>query len=426
MPRFLRRLTGRFSTSTISPALVNSMQLLTLQLVDDPQLRSHEPQLLSRVLQALAAATANINPATMIEILQAEVLVSFYFFNRDRKLEGGYHATAAVSLAVACDLHKVRGVQGGGSTSPSSGAHYRLPVPADDVEEGERIQGFWVVYCVDRCWTVALKSQSVLSRGDFASQIETPWPIETSNYEQGQYPQALRHRNLPTVKHFLENAASNGWDRSCLALRAQVSTLFERATDLANQWNPGAPGFQTRFLALDNRIEHFKRSLPGLSLTEASSSQDDRPAQTDTEKLRCMLCCHTLVQCATIQLHTPLQQGQDPTNSRTLAAAIAAANLLREVDVRSLSFVDPIMGVLWSTISQVLIQGIVNLRRMRPRQSSSGRSATPGAHLPGEMVVTSALDCVQMTLEALSGTSPLLERELANLRQARFEMHPNV
>lgn len=184
MPRFLRRLTGRFSTSTISPALVNSMQLLTLQLVDDPQLRSHEPQLLSRVLQALAAATANINPATMIEILQAEVLVSFYFFNRDRKLEGGYHATAAVSLAVACDLHKVRGVQGGGSTSPSSGAHYRLPVPADDVEEGERIQGFWVVYCVDRCWTVALKSQSVLSRGDFASQIETPWPIETSNYEQ--------------------------------------------------------------------------------------------------------------------------------------------------------------------------------------------------------------------------------------------------
>lgn len=64
--------------------------------------------------------------------------------------------------------------------------------------------------------------------------------------------------------------------------------------------------------------------------------------------------------------------------------------------------------VLWSTISQVLIQGIVNLRRMRPRQSSSGRSATPGAHLPGEMVVTSALDCVQMTLEALSGTSPLL------------------
>lgn len=182
--RFVRRLTSRSSTSPICPALLIVMQLLALLFCDDPQLKAHEPQLLSRVLQGLSAATTNINPAKMIEVLQVEILMAFYFFNKDRKLEGGYHITAAVSLAVACNLHKIRGSQQGGPTATGGGARYHLPQPVDDIEEGERIAAFWAVYCLDRCWTVALKSQSVLSRGDMTSQIETPWPLDSISYEQ--------------------------------------------------------------------------------------------------------------------------------------------------------------------------------------------------------------------------------------------------
>lgn len=160
------------------------MQLAALLFCDEPHLRAHEPQLLSRVLQALSAATTNIDPATMIEVLQAEILMAFYFFNKDRKLEGGYHITAAVSIAVACNLHKIRGTQHGTRATAGSGARYHLPPPADDVEEGERIAAFWAVYCLDRCWTVALKSQSVLSREDMTPQIETPWPLDSISYEQ--------------------------------------------------------------------------------------------------------------------------------------------------------------------------------------------------------------------------------------------------
>ena len=106
-----------------------------------------------------------------------------------------------------------------------------------------------------------------------------------------------------------------------------------------------AHAFQARFLGLDNRIEHFKRFLPALSSQGTNHTEQSRP---DIVKLRCLLCCHTLAHSATIQLHTPIQQGQDPTNSRTLAAAISAANLLREVNAGSLGIVDPIMGVSYS------------------------------------------------------------------------------
>lgn len=60
----------------------------------------------------------------------------------------------------------------------------------------------------------------------------------------------------------------------------------------------------------------------------------------------------------------------------------------------------------------MLVRGLINVRRVRARSTFSSGSATPvpnaATHLPGEMMITSALDCVQMALEALSGTSPLL------------------
>ena len=67
---------------------------------------------------------------------------------------------------------------------PSRENGIAIHLSVDDVEEGERIAAFWAVYCLDRCWTVALKSQSVLSREDMTPQIETPWPLDSISYEQ--------------------------------------------------------------------------------------------------------------------------------------------------------------------------------------------------------------------------------------------------
>ncbi|KAI0078724.1 hypothetical protein K474DRAFT_1593666, partial [Panus rudis PR-1116 ss-1] len=407
VPRFVRRLSaGRSAANGVLPSLAYAIQLLGLQFVDDPHLKAGEARLLERALQAIGAATSDLEPHKVIDTLQAELLVSLYFFSKDRKLEGGYHLTAAVSIAVGCNLHKLRDPGTSANASALVNARHRLAPPADDIEAGERILGFWILYTLDRCWSVVLKSQSVLTQS--YSSIDTPWPLDMSNYER--LAQSLAHGNTQTVKTFLMNTNSTGWDRSLLALCAQAATLYERAADMASKWKPLAPSFQSAFLSVDNRIEHFKQNLPPLPTSDSAGS-DTRtlPTAAELSVHRCLLIIHTLSHSATIQLHTPLQQDHDPMNSRALASAIAAANLLQGVDVRGFGFVDPVLGSLWATIAQVLLRGLVNLRRLRIRAASGSRGAThPAANLPGELMVTSALDSIQIAMEGLGGTSLLI------------------
>lgn len=87
---------------------------------------------------------------------------------------------------------------------------------------------------------------------------------------------------------------------------------------------------QGNFLSLDNRIEHFRRSLSRID-----------PSRTDT--VRTVLLTHTLAQYASIQLHTPLVQDRVTANSRTYEAAHAAVENLRSVSPPG--FVNPLMAV---------------------------------------------------------------------------------
>lgn len=98
---------------------------------------------------------------------------------------------------------------------------------------------------------------------------------------------------------------------------------------------PDAPGFQSRFIALDNRIEQFKAALP--SLSHATSMRPD--------VVRSLLTIHTLCHCATVQLHLPLSHERHPSNDKALAAANTAASMLQGIPVPQLIYVDPIMGV---------------------------------------------------------------------------------
>ncbi len=142
-------------------------------------LRNEEPRLLERALQSLSCAP---DSTRIIYMFQAEVLLSYYLFHQARKLEGGYHAAAAVSIAVACRLHKIR------STAWSvnrTNTGFSLPPPVDSIEEGERIRGFWTILVLDRCWTVWMQSPSVLIQEASPSmQIDTPWPMDMNSYEQ--------------------------------------------------------------------------------------------------------------------------------------------------------------------------------------------------------------------------------------------------
>lgn len=129
---------------------------------------------------ALQSLSVNMDPSRIIYVLQAEVLLAHYLFHKNRRLEGGYHAAAAVSIAVACELHKIRS-----ATWRSGGGAVRLYPPTDAVEEGERVRAFWAVFTLDRCWAVWLQSTSVfLNTPTAATLVDTPWPLEMEAYEE--------------------------------------------------------------------------------------------------------------------------------------------------------------------------------------------------------------------------------------------------
>lgn len=59
-----------------------------------------------------------------------------------------------------------------------------LSVPFDAVELGERIRVFWTVFILDRCWSASLGVPCALIESEPSSQIDTPWPLEISDYEK--------------------------------------------------------------------------------------------------------------------------------------------------------------------------------------------------------------------------------------------------
>jgi hypothetical protein len=59
-----------------------------------------------------------------------------------------------------------------------------LPPAADDIEEGERVNAYWAVFCADRGWAGAFgcnASQACPSPG--GARLVTPMPREIEDYE---------------------------------------------------------------------------------------------------------------------------------------------------------------------------------------------------------------------------------------------------
>lgn len=123
--------------------------------------------------------------------MQAEVLVAQYFFTHGRILEGRYHANAAVSLAVSYGFHRISLLSYTTSSPPSQSAvpsslgllAQVFPPARSCIELGERINVFWSVYNIDRCWSVVGNPCIMSDDPAHGTQIDTPWPLDMQEYE---------------------------------------------------------------------------------------------------------------------------------------------------------------------------------------------------------------------------------------------------
>ena len=221
--RFLDQVYTRGSRSNSLTILLNVVYLLGAKLSANPQVQTQEQSLLSRALQYLPRALPEDRGGAMY-VMQAEVLLANYFFNGNRQLEGMYHTNAAVSIAMTFNLHLIRSNRRCRSAAEASRS---LPPPVDTLEEGERINGFWTVFVLDRCWAIASGSAPAFTDDEAAgTQIDTPWPMDLSAYQAV----SILSRRWPVLN------PTDGYDAT--SIRSPVISALPRQCSLSWQAPP--------------------------------------------------------------------------------------------------------------------------------------------------------------------------------------------
>uniref|UniRef100_A0A0W0EY39 Transcription factor domain-containing protein n=1 Tax=Moniliophthora roreri TaxID=221103 RepID=A0A0W0EY39_MONRR len=217
------------------------------------------------------------NYTRILHTIQAELLLAMYFFRTNRFMEADIHLNGAVSLCLSCGLHKLRSCRPSYSTvlGVSSGREIHFPPPRDPVEEGERINAFWTVFYVHRLMTVSLGTASPPfgTLDDPESQVDSPWPLEMEQYEQGH---DLTFTNYRTIDNFLATGAFDQGQSSVVAFHVKSAILLHRAFCLFKKHKHGLKATELdRFISectsLDLVITQFLGGIPLINVGDNPS-----------------------------------------------------------------------------------------------------------------------------------------------------------
>ncbi|KAH9837969.1 uncharacterized protein C8Q71DRAFT_570866 [Rhodofomes roseus] len=149
----------------------------------------------------------------------------------------------------------------------------------------------------------------------------------------------------------------------------------------ANHNSSDATAYLLGSADLDARIVQFQQTLQPLN--------NVHPSRQDL--ISRLLHVHILINCATIQLQKPLDVRANgmPMDSRTFMAAHAAANVLNQVNIGALTFVDSSIGFLLVSVADVLASAL-RLFGLDP--------ATSMSHNPREQRIVVALSQIRYAL----------------------------
>ncbi|KAK0493547.1 Zn(2)-Cys(6) binuclear cluster domain-containing protein [Armillaria luteobubalina] len=344
------------------PALMTTIYLLGIFLSHTPSLTLHEKTFLERALTDVSGALTNHHPQKVLQTIQAEVLLASYFLASGRFLEGKYHITTALSLGLSIGLNRIRS-----DRNTSSGPVTILPAPQDAIEEGERVDACWVVFILDKCWAVALASEpcSTCPSDLVGIQIDTPWPLEVQDYER-VHPTS----NSYTVQKYLKGTPTSGGDEmSAKALHAKASLLWERATDLIRNWKSDMTqeesiDFYASFAALDGLLENLRSALPS----------PNELANSTSSKRNTLFVAHNLTYATIIQLYGLFARIDPQSQDKVLMAAQAVFRMTGSVSHGSP--INPIIGTIWVSAGQVLLEELVVLRASRLGHSPASARET--------------------------------------------------
>ncbi|KAJ6567150.1 hypothetical protein B0H19DRAFT_1374458 [Mycena capillaripes] len=373
-----------------APAVLVAVYLWGLRLSKQPHLIAQESIFLSRALKLTAKGLSGLHPQKVMHNMQAEILLTYYFFASGRFLEGKYHTAAVISLGLSSSLHMVR------SAHPSSPGP--LAPPRDAVEEGERIHACWIAVVLDKTWAVALSENPHLDHQHETCAVDTPWPLEMDDYANGLLTPMARYSN--TFHKFINSVPTSDTGMSTVAMLSKATILWQRADRLTRQWKPDmlrdqASAFQSSFSVLDSLIDCLRGAvIPPNQIAHPT------PAMTRT-----LVVAHSIAHAATIQLHgiAPLLGDTDARRKR-LSAARVVLGIITSVPLQHMSYINPIMGTVWLTACQVLVDEIYALKAQRVSRQAGEDMA----------LLTRTVG----VLSTFSATCPLLNYQISRIQEA--------
>ncbi|KIY65231.1 hypothetical protein CYLTODRAFT_357149 [Cylindrobasidium torrendii FP15055 ss-10] len=304
-------------------ALMSAVYLWGIHLSQDESLLRHREAYLARAVSQVSTSLSGSHAEKVLQTIQAEILLAVYFFTLGRLLEGKYHLATATSITIATGLTKARAGE-----SPLTNTELVVRV------EIERIDACWTVVALDQIWAVALASSANMSES-MRNQLETPWPVDDSNYESGQYPHNMLASK--TISDYLEGKAQDTIGLSGKALYAKAAILWSKATDLITRWEPNMSPAQTgsfrqEFNKLDYMLEQLRVRLV-------------RPENLKNAPHREFM-THNLVCAALLQLHGPFSASSERSQQKMDLAGKHVFRIVGDVELRSWAhFMDPIVGV---------------------------------------------------------------------------------
>jgi hypothetical protein len=126
-----------------------------------------------------------LNPQLVVQTIQAEILLSYYYLYSARPVEGRYHCAAAVSLTLDAGLHMLWSPNEQRHTvyPPFPVVQTLLPLAVDHNEVEERIKAFWAVWLLNNYWVAIQGNPSAFPSG---IPVDTPWPDGAT---VGSFPQ---------------------------------------------------------------------------------------------------------------------------------------------------------------------------------------------------------------------------------------------
>jgi hypothetical protein len=322
------------------PVLMNAMYLWACFMSRPEALSQHEEHYLGLALEALPEGLRN--GEKVIDIIQGSCLLSMYFLSNGRVLEGGYHASAAASLAVQSGLHL--NVPRGQPLSLGSKDVDSKPSRLG-VQDGDHILTFWQVYNLDRCWSVILRKPAIIPDGhDPRYSISCPWPQDLADYELGH--SSIEPSSLTIKAFFQGDVSASGF--STQALRAKASALFSRADELSIGWDlrtKPSPELTQEIRLLEKMIAHFITTLIPLDQLDSLLTEDKHV----------LLAVHTLAHTASMLIYRPSASNNPVFFEKCSRSAKACVAIIKYIHDQDYDFLDPIIGPCWSYAADTLM-----------------------------------------------------------------------